>query len=71
MAFEGLAGADRRGAHCVVDEPDRLCAGFRSERHGQLQADLGLGRQQRAASLDLCLPIMPSERSTDGDRRAK
>jgi len=27
--------------------------------------------QEIAVEVDLCLPIMPSERSTDGDRRAK
>jgi predicted nucleotidyltransferase len=52
VTFEGLSDADRRGPY-VVDEPDRLRAGFRGKGHRQLQRDLRLARKQLPASLDI------------------
>ena len=44
-------------------------------RHLGPRREFGVSRDQPIGEFrrktDLCLPIMPSERSTDGDRRAK
>ena len=55
VTFERLSNAYRRSSDSIVDQPHRLCAGFGGERHRQLQADLGLRRQQLPASLDIIM----------------
>jgi hypothetical protein len=55
VALEGLSDADRRSPYHVVNQPDRLGAGLRRKGYRQLQTDLGLRRQQLAASLDFLI----------------
>ena len=53
VALERPVLTERRRADGVVDEPDRLGAGLGRETGRELQADLGVTRQQLAAALDL------------------
>jgi len=82
MGAAGTArlGRARHGALLDLSEPRFLLFFLRLRNTGlrpsvgrgfrRIPAEAGQAEEQRTCD-NLCVPIMPSERSADGDRRAK
>src|SRR6266436_4079927 len=53
VTLKRISQANRRGAGNIVDETHGFGTGLSGERYRELQADLGLQREQRTTSFDI------------------